>query len=253
MCAQTADETGSILVLSSEPAPSSLESLLNNSAGNVAFLNPFDTSSRSELVHRMLDADLVICCGATPEMYYLLGIAEAIGKPSIFWNENGVSQELRRLGASVTGDEPQWDLRKLRDSTSVVPIVKADKRPVHWSLSGEIRANMIDIANVQARDLMFAGILHDLNEKSLIFVNCRTEVYDSEIVQWTLTRMENEVRRLLSTIYADFEAVNKATAAAGENFTVPNVQRYLKAIRAFERGALASAEDVLTYLLDREL
>lgn len=254
MYARTGGKPANILVLSLQPAPPAFGGGLDRSDVEVTFLNPSQAPSRSELVHAVIEADLVICCGAEPENYYLLGLADAVGKRAILWNRSGVPESLRKLGVSLSTDEPeQWDLEKLTQSSGPTPLVKADKRPVRWSLSGELRANISEITKVQARDLMFAGILHDLHEKSLSFTNCRTEVYDSEIAQWTLTRAHDAVRRCLAEMYGDFGFINNAAAHAREHFTVQNVQRYLTAIRTFERGSMSSAEDVLTYLLDSEL
>ncbi len=217
--------------------------------------------SSSSLIKELLNADLLVCRSWTPEVLYVLGMAHAIGIPSLFVMEETIPPPLDVTDwnlSIIARDRQGWQEELIREIERLIqgrtlspkPVVARGGKSAPINLSNEIRNNLLKVEEVKAKDLIFLGVWHEVKEGSFPVVTCETDVYESYWAKVALEKLTSELREALETLYEKFYEVNLRSKALSKDFRLETAQAYLKSVRLLENWSQFQGPGIIDELMD---
>jgi hypothetical protein len=217
--------------------------------------------SSASVIKQLLNADLLICRSWAPEALYVLGIAHAVGIPTLFVSDVANSSGLDVSDWNVNiidKDAPDWRERLIGEIERLIqggivspkPVVAHGSKSAPINLSNEIRSNLLRVEEVKAKDLIFLGVWHEIKQGSFPVITCDTEVYESYSAQVAREKASPDLRSALRTLYDKFYEVNARSSELVEDFRPETAQAYLKSVRLLEDWHLHQCPGILDELMD---
>ena len=216
-----------------------------------------------DVQNSILEADLILCemSERNPNVFYELGLAHAIGRPSVLVsrNEEDIPFDLRAVRV-ILYDYRQagWEaklkeaitkaadaVRNLRDIWPPPLVGSQDKRVSLRGLASEITFNLAEIDKFfsHAYSIDEAGnVTTEGKPATLRYITCMTNQFEGSSTQSGLQSLDDKVRRDVFEVYHAFREINNRADALKQAFRPWRAKQYFEAINEFQARNRSAAE-----------